>query len=137
MTLARYQEDIIYTNVFSSVCVGPNKSTPDYLSSCYRYPNVDNPATLSQNSYQCLQVHLRQRTMNLYPNTRDFCPIRAILRIPKTSVRAIPQRDRNVHLPMIGVCALKQKRGRTLWRLPCATHQNHKAPKTPKPLRTR
>ncbi|KAI7855365.1 hypothetical protein BDC45DRAFT_556455 [Circinella umbellata] len=129
MTLARYQEDILYTNVFSSVCVGPNKSPPDYLSSCY--------TTLSQNSYQCLQVHLRQRTINLYPNTRVFCPIRVILRTPKTSVEAIPQRDRNVHLPMIGACALKQKRGRTLWRMESATHQNHKAPKTPKPLRPR
>ncbi|KAI7848690.1 hypothetical protein BDC45DRAFT_522431, partial [Circinella umbellata] len=40
------------------------------------YPEVDIPATLNQNSYQCLQVHLRQRTMNLHPNTR-------ILRQPK------------------------------------------------------
>ena len=98
MTSIRYQEeDIIDTNVplIQFVLVQINR----YRITCVlvivevckypkEYPEVDIPATLNQNSYQCLQVHLRQRTMNLHPNAR-------ILRQPEseTGSTATPKKS--------------------------------------------
>ena len=144
MALFQYQERIIYIDVplVHVVLVQMNHHWSTWVFVIAEkkwkfckdpkvYPKVDIPATLNQNSYQCLQVHLRQRTMNVHPNKRIFAQPESQKGEHDNTKRCcwvlFRQIHRNVHLLMVGVLTHV---GQPRWRLLRATRQNHKASKT-------